>query len=327
MQRTPATEVISISSFSGADRFSYWADVVTQTFVPLQCDTPDRAGFLGDLRHRQIGSIGISEVRASGMQARRTAATIARAPRDDLIVVLQLAGTCHAEQNAAAARLEPGEGAVVTTDQCYSFEFPRDFRQLVLKIPRRLVAGNPNGAARKRSLLLAAGPSRLLQMLALSSLKEPIEFSTSEEIGIERAFAELLCSASPSSEKEREPSDETVRYETACQFIRRQLADPALNPSAVAAHVGMSTRNLARFFARRGTTIEQSIWSERLHAARRDLIDPRLQDSSVTEIAFSWAFNDAAHFSRRFSKAYGLAPTAYRAANLPYPLERPGRRR
>ena len=52
-----------------------------------------------------------------------------------------------------------------------------------------------------------------------------------------------------------------------------------------------------------GTTIERAIWSGRLAAARRDLLDPRLSDRSVTAIAFSWAFNDAAHFSRSFSKA------------------------
>jgi AraC-like DNA-binding protein len=55
---------------------------------------------------------------------------------------------------------------------------------------------------------------------------------------------------------------------------------------------------------------------------RQDLVDPRLHKSSVTDIAFSWAFNDAAHFSRWFSKAYGVAPKAYRAAHLRRPLKR-----
>jgi AraC family transcriptional regulator, positive regulator of tynA and feaB len=89
-----------------------------------------------------------------------------------------------------------------------------------------------------------------------------------------------------------------------------------LTPAAVAEHVKMSTRNLARLFARQGTTIDRTIWSERLMAARRDLIDPRLRECSITEVALSWAFSDAAHFSRRFSGAFGISPAAYRAANL-----------
>jgi AraC-like DNA-binding protein len=45
--------------------------------------------------------------------------------------------------------------------------------------------------------------------------------------------------------------------------------------------------------------------------------DPRLRECSITEVALSWAFSDAAHFSRRFSAAFGISPAAYRAANLP----------
>ena len=75
-----------------------------------------------------------------------------------------------------------------------------------------------------------------------------------------------------------------------------------------------TTRNLARVFARHGSTIERAIWTERLAAARRDLLDPRLLDRSITDVAFSWAFNDTAHFSRSFSKAYGVAPSEFRIA-------------
>jgi transcriptional regulator GlxA family with amidase domain len=77
----------------------------------------------------------------------------------------------------------------------------------------------------------------------------------------------------------------------------------------------MSTRHLARLFARHGTTIERAIWTERLAAARRDLLDPRLAERSITDIAFSWGFSDASHFSRRFAKAYGQAPSEARATN------------
>jgi AraC-like DNA-binding protein len=316
MQRTPALQITSTGSFAGPDRFSYWADVVTQTFVPLQCDTPDRRGFYGDLRHRQIGLVGIADVQASAMRAARTPATIARAPSDDLIVVLQIGGICHTGQNTSSARLLPGGGAIVTTGECYFFDFPEGFRQLVLKLPSCLMAERRIGRPRQRSLLLSEGPARLLQKLALSLLEDPVDVSAEEEVGIEHAFADLLGSAALPSSTEKERTEDSAPYLAARQFIRRQLTNPALNPAIVAAHVGMSTRNLARLFARRGTSIERTFWAERLSAARQDLTDPRLAESSVTDIAFSWAFNDAAHFSRRFSKAYGVAPTVYRAARL-----------
>src|ERR1700733_8441099 len=121
MQDASVVQLISSGSFPEGQRFSHWADVVAQTLVPLQCDTPDRVGFLGELRHRQIGLVGVTEVRASAMLARRTKVKVATAPRNDAIVVLQLSGSCNAGQRAETARLEPGGGAVVTADEPYFF--------------------------------------------------------------------------------------------------------------------------------------------------------------------------------------------------------------
>jgi AraC-like DNA-binding protein len=314
MQPNPIVAVRSTEALANEERFQYWADVVTQTFVPLECDAPDRARFRGDIRHRQIGLIGITDVAASAMRARRTPATIARSPSDDLIVVLHLRGPCHTGQRSGAVELLPGDGAIVAADEHYFFEFADCFRQLVLKVPKRLLAEERIERHRPRSLVLASGPARLLQKLALSSLDDPVAFSADEELGIEGALAELLRAAMILSGAGGSVCDGLPRYSDACVFIRRHLADPELNPDAVASHVKMSTRNLARLFARHGTTIERAIWTERLAAARRDLLDPRLSDRSVTDIAFSSGFSDAAHFSRRFSKAYGHAPSEARAA-------------
>jgi AraC-like DNA-binding protein len=177
-------------------------------------------------------------------------------------------------------------------------------------VPKRLLADERVARKRRPSLALTPGGVRLLERLALSSLEDPLEFSAQEEAGIERAIAELLQSAiRPPCDGARGP------YAEARVFIRRHLADPNLKPALIAAELKMSRRTLARLFAREGTTIERAIWSERLAAVRRDILDPRLYDQSITAIAFSWAFNDAAHFSRSFSRTYGLPPSKYRATH------------
>src|ERR1700753_3441137 len=99
MAPAPLVEITS-TSLAKNERFAYWAEVVTKRFVPLECDSPDRANFNGGIRHRQIGLIGISDVRASAMRVRRTKATISHAPSDDLIVVFHVDGTCNAGQKA-----------------------------------------------------------------------------------------------------------------------------------------------------------------------------------------------------------------------------------
>jgi AraC-like DNA-binding protein len=313
----PSDQIVAVRSTDAlprAERFPYWADVVTQTFVALECDAPDRINFNGHVRHRQIGLVGITDVRASAMRASRTAATIAGAPSDDLIVVLHLSGKCLAEQRSLSAELTPHGGAMVAADDRYVFDFPNGFRQLVLKLPKYLLAEERIASATRMSLRLTPGPARLLERLALSSLDDPTGFSPAEAIGIEHAFADLLRSSILRGQSGVSDRIGASRYAEACLFIRQHLADAALRPASVAAHMKMSTRSLARLFAEHGVTIERTIWNERLAAARRDLEDPRLSDRSITEIAFSWAFNDAGHFSRNFSAAYGLSPSAFRAA-------------
>ena len=223
-------------------------------------------------------------------------------------------------QRAAAAEINPNEGAVVTTDETYFFEFPTRFRQLVLKLPQHLLAEKRIKSEFGHALLLAPGPAKLTQTLALSCLDDHIAVSADEAQGIDQAFADLLRSAIRYPGGIADHDGTSTRYQEACLFIRRNLTNPNLNPAAVAAHVNTSSRNLARTFARAGTTIERMVWRERLTAARRDLLDPRLLDRSITDIAFSWGFNDAAHFSRSFSKTYGVAPSEFRIGHARAPL-------
>jgi AraC-like DNA-binding protein len=310
MRQSPTLRA-STDQLPAADRFSYWADVVAQTFVPLECESPVRRAFSASIRHRRIGRIGITDVRASAQRVRRTAGKIAQAPRDDMIVVVNVAGECAVGQRTDAALLSAGEGAIVSACEPYFFDFPQAFRQLVLKVPPSLLSAVPR---RDHGFRLAGGPANLLRHLAFAILDSPEAGAVAEEVAVERAMLELLRSAAVRDSAGKQTAHEaSARYEEACGYILRNLSDPALNPAAVAAHVGLSARSLARLFALNGRTIERSIWSRRLSAARDDLANPDLAHRSITDIAFACGFNDTAHFSRSFSHAYGMTPRQFRA--------------
>lgn len=301
----------STDHIPSADRFSYWADVVAQTFVPLECDAPARRSFSGSIRHRRMARVGITEVSASAQRVKRTRAKIAQSPSDDLIVVVNISGQCHVGQRTATALLLAGEGAMVSARETYFFEFPDAFRQLVLKVPRALLYVRPSYDTAFR---LATGPANLLRHLALAILDGPEQTAIGEEVAVERAMLELLRSAAaPASTGELHANVAAARYAEACGYIVRNLSDPALSPAVVAAHVGVSARSLSRLFAINGQTIERCIWSRRLVAAREQLADPQLRHMSITEVAFACGFNDAAHFSRSFLNAYGMTPRQFRA--------------
>jgi len=309
---TTAVRELSTSAFAVADRFPFWADVVSQALVRLECDTPDRRSFFGNIRHRHIGSLSVADVRASAMKASRTRATIARAPSDDIVVAIHVAGQCQVGQGASVVSMTPNAGATVTTHESYRFEFSGEFRQIVLKLPRHLTCGELSSVRGGGVLRLSSHASRLVSRLALATLEDSEELSQDEQAGIERAFADLVR---PSLSPLDVGNAELVmpRLAGALEFIRSNVADAMLSPASVAAHIRLSPRTLARLFARQGTTIDRTIWRERLAAARRELSDPASQERSITDIAFGCGFNDLSHFTRSFSKLYGLAPRLYRA--------------
>jgi len=96
-------------------------------------------------------------------------------------------------------------------------------------------------------------------------------------------------------------------------YVQANLADPMLTPSRIAARFDISPRYLHMLFSATGATISAHIRARRLSAMRRDLADPRLSNRSITEIALTWGFADAAHASRAFSAAFGQSPSLYRA--------------
>jgi AraC-like DNA-binding protein len=54
------------------------------------------------------------------------------------------------------------------------------------------------------------------------------------------------------------------------------------------------------------------IRKRRLERCREELLDPAYDTLSITQIAFRWGFNDAAHFSKKFREAYSQTPRSVR---------------
>src|SRR5690606_39088711 len=102
--------------------------------------------------------------------------------------------------------------------------------------------------------------------------------------------------------------------ERICERVEARLDDPALTPTTLAAELGLTPRYLHMAFAATGGTIGAHIRARRLERIRRDLADPRVAHLSITDIALGWGFNDAAHASRAFHRAYRMPPSRFRAA-------------
>jgi len=96
-------------------------------------------------------------------------------------------------------------------------------------------------------------------------------------------------------------------------FIEEHLANPHLNPAAVAAAHHISLRYLHRIFEGSDDGVAGLIRRRRLERCRRDLLDPALSATPAGAVGARWGFTEPANFNRAFKRQFGLPPGSFRA--------------
>jgi AraC-like DNA-binding protein len=127
-------------------------------------------------------------------------------------------------------------------------------------------------------------------------------------------FARLLEAGAAISPE----AGQSVLFQRILAFTRKNLHDPQLNPSVIAAAHHISLSYLHRIFRQQaqGETVAAWIRRHRLEGARRDLADPALCGTPIHTIAARWGLTRASDFTRAFRAAYGVAPKDFRLRTL-----------
>ncbi|MGP9804932.1 helix-turn-helix domain-containing protein [Paracoccus sp. NSM] len=103
-----------------------------------------------------------------------------------------------------------------------------------------------------------------------------------------------------------------ARRATIKAYALQHLRDPGLCVGMIAAAQRIDPSTIHRAFDGEDETLSRWIWTQRLENAQLDISDPAKSRLTLTEIAFSWGFNDMAHFSRAFKARFGQSPRALR---------------
>ena len=313
------SRTLSTASVSAPQRVAYWTDLVCDTYVQLQCDAPPGAeGIDGEIIADELATLQLSRVTASAQVVRRTPALIARASEDHFLVSIQTEGRGVISQDGRHAVLAPGDFALYDSTRPYQLSFDGAFQQFVLKLPgptlrtalrdtERLTATTVSGERGAGHLMIGMIRTLAADIGALAPESAAAVADSVSQI--------LVAGLTALPAARHQPVSQLTAYhrEQIKALVRARLADPALNVATIARALRLSTSTLHRAWAGEACSLTDWVWAQRLDAARRDLCDPACAARTVSEIAFAWGFNDAAHFSRAFRARFGQAPRDARA--------------
>jgi len=303
-----------------SQRLAFWADMVCNTFVQLDCDAPAGSTSIeGAIEADLLATLQLSKVTASPQVVRRTAARIAGASEDFFLVSIQTEGAGLVVQDGRTARLQPGDFALYDSTRPYELRFAGSFQQYVLRLPgptlrtalrdtQALTASTVSGQRGAGHLMIG-----MIQTLAanIDTLASASAAAVAESV-----TQILIAGLSGLPAARTQPVSQLTAYHRsqikAC--VRARLRDPALSVAGIAQQMRVSPSTLHRSWVGEACSIAEWIWAQRLDAARRDLCDPGMAARGVSEIAFSWGFNDAAHFSRAFRARFACSARELRAS-------------
>lgn len=307
----------STCSVPEGDRLCYWLDLVRHTYVPLELvDCVPESEFFGEIQQEPLGCLSLSLVRSCGQHAARTRADIARADREFFIIIGQVSGTGTVRQDEREARLEPGGWAIVDTTRPYDLVFEHSFEQVVVVAPRVALPNliHPSailtGQDMSQATPLGSIFSRYLALLRTEAGLLTAETRPLLADSILNLLAATVSEVLGEADAARLPEPEQLARIKS--FILQHLRDPELRVCTVAQAFHISTRYVHKLFEAQGVTLSEYVRRLRLENCCRDLLSERNRNLSITQIAFSWGFNSAAHFSYLFRQYHGVSASEYR---------------
>jgi AraC-like DNA-binding protein len=305
------------------ERLAYWTEAVCDAYVQLDCRAPvQRRQVDGEIRIDTLSTLELSRVTASAQQVRRTPSTIARSGEDYFLVRVQTAGTGLVTQDDRAALLQPGDFALYDSTRPYELTFTGPFRQYVLMLPgatlRSRLRETRGLTARKVGGSRGAGHLMINMIETLATDIDVLEpgaaaaVASSVEHIVVAGLSALTGEDAPADGEDGGQRLVEARREQIKAYARSRLRDPALSVAAVAAALHLSVSTVHRSFAGEPLSVAEWIWAQRLDAIRDELCDPATRHRTVSDVAFSWGFVDASHFSRAFRNRFGCAPSQVR---------------
>ncbi|GAB3977081.1 hypothetical protein GCM10029978_065750 [Actinoallomurus acanthiterrae] len=314
-----AEAVFNSDEFPAKERFEAWRNFLMRTCAPMALASKCAADFEAQKRVIEVGAAVIWPTTFQQLNVARTLDLIRQSDPETYHVSLVLKGEVgvawerqetlytafdfHTSDSSRPHEIWTGQGPISSVGV--------DIPKALLPLPRSKVdqvIGRPMSGREGIGALLA---QFITQVAADSAHYQPADGPRLATVLVD--LVATLFAHTLAAEASLAPETRTRALTLSIKsFIQRNLHNPDLSPSHIAAAHHISRSYLYRLFQAEADTVTSYIRRKRLEGARRDLSNPALTATPIHVIATRWGFTHAADFTRAFRAAYNIPPRDHR---------------
>ncbi|RZA13390.1 MAG: helix-turn-helix domain-containing protein [Proteobacteria bacterium] len=311
-------DLISTTGLPPAGRGAAWGALYATRMSKCQFTPDDTDKFDAELRITQLGPVKIARHTIDRCSVERRRSDIVTGAPRLYNFLLQAEGVGTFYQCGKESELTPGDFVLCDTGLPHYFKTDGPAVNIMVRVPPKILnaylptpeqfCGQHLGRATGLTGTVAA-------MVRELSSGQGQRCSPLDEDRVARYLLEMI-SMSYTMGCDAQGGDASAiawqRRKDVVQFIEDNLRDPDLSPALIATSLRVSPRYLRTVFAPGGEKMSAYILRRRLEECARQMCNPAWNAHTLTEIAFSWGFNSAAHFTRTFHERYSVAPREFR---------------
>ncbi len=295
---------------SGPQFWKNFREILAHLYTLSLPDSSEEARFTFSTRTYPTSRAILMRTQGTAFTMSRGPALIARGSADQVIIYLQLEGSCDADCAGRRHRMQPGDIQIV--DYARPFHSAStDYANLMVhltreSLPASLLALEPHGVVFSRS----SGAARLIG----AALQEFYAQADRLTVSDAEAAVEGVVALTTACVRAKMASDEAnhvkSRRKSALDYIDGHLGNAELGPDEIAEAAAVSRASLYRLLAAEGG-IRAVLLKRRLDEALRLMLADGNDGRSLIEIAARCGFGGASQFSRAFRTRFGVPPREY----------------
>jgi len=315
--RVKGSLTLSTSDIAPLERADWLREVICREYTHVDISSPPHGELSQELIIYPWGNLQLSTIQSSEISLRRSHSEPHLSSQDAYFAVLLLSGTGLLEQHGREAFLQPGDISLYDATRPHRVHcFGELSKMIYLSIPRAVLRDRVAGIDRCTALLIPGNKG--IGFVAANFLHSSAthadqlqdhEFSTLSDHALD-LLALAITSVRPldiNLSRSRLGSLNSIKT-----VVEQNLRNAELDASLISRYAGLSTRYINDLFAEEATSLMRYVWTRRLENCGKDLLNPVFADHRISDIAFRWGFNDAAHFSRAFKQQFGCSPREFR---------------